>query len=104
MLTSTSVPAPCSLQTFSRPPETVRSLAHAGQAPGAPPFAPIEDIRIESDSVIAHPNGKLRLSICNLDFDRLRGRMPEGVARGLPRDSIDIVSNRNIQLAFLAFH
>ena len=77
---------------------TFRALAHAGQTvvTGAPFLA--KHIRIDSGSVVPHPDAKLPYIVPDFHFDSPRPRVVERVAQRLARNAVDVIPQDRMQV------
>ena len=60
-------------------------------------------LRIDALAIVAHAQSELLVVVTNLDLDLPGLRMPEGIAKGLRRNLVDLVTKNRMELSRFAF-
>ena len=104
MRSSTSVPAPASLQITSLPPMQFAAFPHAGQA--KMPLAPLprQNRWIDAFSIVPHTKPELLIVIPDFNLDLPSRGMVKGVAERLSGNPVDFIAQNRMQIARLTFH
>src|SRR5580704_18051963 len=99
-----SVPAPCSLQTSSRPPNLLARSRIPGKAQCPAPGALIGNFRSDSDSVVSHVELELRISVSDFRFNLLCPCVAKSVSQRLAPNPVDFIAQHGIQFSLFPFH
>ena len=85
-------------------PESLTALAHSGKSPVTGPLTTCEDLRIHTNSIIAHADSEIGIAKSDFGLNMAGLCMLVRVADRLARDAISLVTNDASQLAGPAFH
>src|SRR5258707_718784 len=89
---------------FQVPAKRHCAFAHTRQAPVSRASAPIANSWVDSTSVVAHLQPKLRNSIGNFRLDFFRLRMAERVSQRLAGNSVDFIAKYGIEFLLFSLH
>ena len=99
---STSVPAPTSLQTASFPPISCGAFRHAAQSVVSLDSLGGEHRLIDALSVVPHPQSEFIAVVTDLDLDPSGLRVPKGIPQRFRRNLVDLVTKDRVQISRLS--
>jgi hypothetical protein len=85
-------------------PKALAALVHSGKSPVAGPLTTCEDLRVQTYSIIAHPDREIGIAKSDFGLYMAGLCMLVGVADRFACDAISLVTNYGSQLAGPTLH